>query len=52
MPAEPTSGNGRIAPAPGRADSVRSKLAEPGLSEADIAEAIAWARSGGEEAGG
>lgn len=52
MPAEPTSGNRRIAPAPGRADSVRAKLAELGLSEADIAGAVAWARSGGGEAGG
>lgn len=28
-----------------RAGAVRSKLAEPGLSEADVSEAVAWARS-------
>ena len=29
-----------------RADGVRSKLAELGLSETDVADALAWARSG------
>lgn len=52
MPAEPTSGNRRIAPAPGRADGVRAKLAALRLSEADIAGAVVWARSGGGEADG
>ena len=52
MPAEPTSGNRRIAPARGRADGVRAKLAALRLSEADIAGAVVWARSGGGEAGG
>jgi hypothetical protein len=28
----------------GRADAVRAKLAELGLTEADVAEAVAWAR--------
>ena len=35
-------------PAPAsRADAARAKSAELGLSEADVADAIAWARSGG-----
>lgn len=35
-------------PAPAtRADVVRAKLAELDLTEADVADAIAWARSGG-----
>lgn len=29
---------------PTRADSVRSKLADLGLSESDVTEAVAWAR--------
>ena len=29
------------------ADAVRSKLAERGVSEADVADAVAWARSTG-----
>ena len=29
-----------------RADAVRSKLADLGLSEADVAEAVVWARRG------
>jgi len=29
-----------------RADAVRGKLAELDLSEADVAEAVAWARGG------
>ena len=39
--------NGRIVLTPvniAQADTVRSKLAELGVTEADIAEAIAWAR--------
>ncbi|MDE0406493.1 MAG: hypothetical protein OXN81_01415 [Alphaproteobacteria bacterium] len=46
MPDKPTSGNSRPAPAPDGADGVRAKLAGLGLSEADIADAVAWARSG------
>ena len=44
-----TAENGRIVLTPvrvNRADGVRAKLAELGLSEADIADAVAWARSG------
>ena len=44
-----TSENGRIVLTPvriTRADAVRSKLADLGLSEADVAEAVAWARRG------
>lgn len=29
---------------PTRADEVRAKLAERGLTDADVAEAVAWAR--------
>lgn len=39
--------NGRIVLTPvhiTRADAVRTKLAELGLSEADVADAVAWAR--------
>ena len=39
--------NGRIVLTPvrlARADSVRSKLAEMGISDADISDAISWAR--------
>ena len=42
-----TKENGRIVLTPvrlNRADAVRAKLAELGLSEADVAEAVAWAR--------
>lgn len=42
-----TKENGRIVLTPvriARADAVRAKLAEMGLSEADIADAKAWAR--------
>ena len=42
-----TSENGRIMLTPvrvNRADAVRAKLAEIGLSEADVAHAVAWAR--------
>lgn len=44
--------NGRIVPTPVRvnddtdADAVRAKLAELDLTEADVADAVAWARSG------
>ena len=44
---ELTKENGRIVLTPVRvirADAVRAKLAELGLSETDIAEAVAWAR--------
>ena len=44
-----TSENGRIVLTPvrvNRADAVRAKLAEVGLSEADIADAVEWARRG------
>ena len=40
--------NGRIILTPGRvncADAVRAKLAELGVSEKDVADAISWARS-------
>jgi hypothetical protein len=39
--------NGRIVLTPvrfSRADSVRAKLAELGLSEADVADALSWSR--------
>lgn len=41
------SENGRIVLTPirlNRADAVRAKLADMGLSEADVADAVAWAR--------
>ena len=44
-----TAENGRIVLTPvrvNRADGVRAKLAELGLSEADVKDAVAWARSG------
>ena len=44
-----TNETGRIVLTPvrvTRADAVRSKLADLGLSEADVAEAVAWARRG------
>ena len=44
-----TTENGRIVLTPvriNRADGVRAKLAELGLSETDVKEAVAWARSG------
>ena len=43
-----TAENGRIVLTPvrvNRADGVRAKLAELGLSEADVADAVAWARA-------
>ena len=45
-----TAENGRIVLTPvrvNRAGGVRAKLAEIGLSEADVADAVSWARSGG-----
>ncbi len=44
-----TTDNGRVVLTPVRlvrADAVRAKLAELGVSEADVAEAVAWARQG------
>lgn len=41
--------NGRIVLTPvrlTRADAVRSKLADMGLTDADVADAVAWARRG------
>lgn len=49
-----TEENGRIVLTPvrlNRADAVRSKLAEMGISEDDVAEAIVWARKGARKAG-
>lgn len=43
-----TAENGRIVLTPvrvNRADGVRAKLAELGLTEADVSEAVDWARS-------
>ena len=44
-----TTENGRIVLTPvrvNRADGVRAKLAELGLSETDVTDAVAWVRSG------
>lgn len=44
-----TAENGRIVLTPAtasRADAVRVKLARQGLSEADVGDAVEWARSG------
>jgi len=44
-----TSDRGRIVLTPVRvirADAVRAKLAEIGITEADVADAVAWARRG------
>jgi hypothetical protein len=44
-----TCDNGRIMLTPihpGAAASVRSRLAELGISEADVADAVSWARNG------
>lgn len=44
-----TAENGRIVLTPvriNRADGVRAKLAELGLTDADVSDAVAWARSG------
>lgn len=44
---EVTEDNGRIVLTPvrlNRADAVRSKLAELGISESDVAEAVTWSR--------
>ena len=45
-----TTENGRIVLTPfqtSRADGVHTKLAEGGLSESDVSDAVAWARSHG-----
>ena len=45
-----TQEDGRIVLTPmriGRADAVRRKMVETGLSEADVAAAVTWARRGG-----
>ena len=45
-----TTENGRIVLTPvrvNRADGVRAKLAELGLSDTDVNDAITWARAGG-----
>jgi hypothetical protein len=47
---EVTEENGRIVLTPvrlNRADAVRAKLADLGLSEGDVAAAVAWARRAG-----
>jgi hypothetical protein len=47
---EVTEENGRIVLTPvrlNRADAVRAKLADLGLSEDDVADAVAWARRAG-----
>ena len=44
-----TEDNGRIVLTPvriNRADAVRAKLADLGMTEGDIAEAVSWARHG------
>ena len=46
--------NGRIVLTPvrlNRANAVRSKLADLGISEDDVAQAVKWARNGGRKAG-
>jgi hypothetical protein len=51
---EVTEEDGRIVLTPvrmNRADAVRTKLAELGLSEDDVAEAVSWARDGGRPGG-
>ena len=45
-----TEENGRIVLTPvrvNRADAVRAKLAELGITETDVADAVAWARATG-----
>lgn len=49
-----TEEDGRIVLTPvrlNRADAVRAKLAKMGLTEDDVAEAVAWTRKGGRKAG-
>ena len=49
-----TEDNGRIVLIPvriNRADAVRAKLAELGITEDDIADAVSWARNGAEGTG-
>ncbi len=51
---EVTTENGRIVLEPvrlTRANAVRGKLAELGLSEADVADAVNWARDESKQAG-
>ncbi len=46
--------NGRIVLTPvrlNRANAVRSKLADLGITEDDVAEAVSWARDGADKAG-
>ena len=52
---EVTDDNGRIVLSPVRlakADAVRSKLAERGITEDDVAEAVGWARKSRRQAKG
>ena len=49
-----TEDNGRIVLTPvriNRADAVRAKLADLGITEDDIADAVSWARKGAEGTG-
>ena len=49
-----TEDNGRIVLTPvrlNRADAVRAKLADLGLAESDVAEAVAWSRKKARKAG-
>ena len=49
-----TEDNGRIVLTPvriNRADAVRAKLADLGITEDDIADAVSWARKGAESTG-
>jgi len=49
-----TEDNGRIVLTPvrlNRADAVRAKLADLGLTESDVAQAVAWARKRTRKAG-
>ncbi len=49
-----TEDNGRIVLTPirlNRADAVRSKLADLGIGESDVAEAVTWARKKARKAG-
>ena len=49
-----TEDNGRIVLTPvriNRADAVRAKLADPGMTEDDVVGAVAWARDGAKSTG-
>jgi hypothetical protein len=51
---EVTEDNGRIVLTPvriNRADAVRAKLADLGITETDVADAVAWARKKSRKAG-